>query len=148
MAIPTHIYPIKPVKPNLSSQIYQTIPTKKNLPNVTYKTKPTRPDQTYQTKPNLQNQNFQRNKIKVPKLNSWVKFAIPNVNQSQKSLSSPWTWHTTAQACPFLTLTPMGYRILWLPSRPPQSETMPARIFQFFMCLRLKVLFILVSCHF
>ena len=49
MTKPSHNYQIKPVKPNLSSQIYlqnqayQTILTKLTLPNQTYKTKPTKP---------------------------------------------------------------------------------------------------------
>ena len=55
MIKPTRICQIKPVKPNLSSQIYQTKPPKPSLPNQPYK--------TYSTKPN---QNFQRNKSKAP----------------------------------------------------------------------------------
>ena len=90
MTKPTHICQIKPVKPNLSSQIYQTKPSKPSLPNHTYETNSTKPNlqnQTYQTKPTKPNQNFQRNKSKVPKLNSWAKLANPNFNQSQTSLS-------------------------------------------------------------
>ena len=50
MTKPTHIYQIKPVKPNLSSQIYQTKPSKPILPNHTYETK-ILPNRTYLTKP-------------------------------------------------------------------------------------------------
>ena len=38
--------------------------------------------------------------------------------------------------------------ITYLPNRPPQSETVPARIFRFFMCLRQKTPLSLCSCHF
>ena len=90
----THICQIKPVKPNLSSQIYQTKPSKPSLPNHTYGTNSTKP-----TRPSLPNQNFQRNKSKAPKLNLWAKLANPNVNQIQTSLSLPWAWHSSAPAC-------------------------------------------------
>ena len=106
MTKPTRICQIKPVKPNLSSQIYQTKPSKPSLPNHTYETNSTKPNlqnQTYQTKPTKPNQNFQRNKSKAPKLNSWAKLANPNVNQSQTSLSLPWACHSSAPSClPFL----------------------------------------------
>ena len=65
MTKPTHICQIKPVKPNLSSQIYQTKP-----PKPSYQTTPMKlilPNQTYQTKLTKPNQNFQRNKSKAPK---------------------------------------------------------------------------------
>ena len=77
MTKPIHICQIKPVKPNLSSQIYQTKPSKPSLPIQTYETNSTKPNlqnQTYQTKPTKTNQNFQRSKSKVPKLNSCAKF--------------------------------------------------------------------------
>ena len=83
----THIYQIKPVKPNLSSQIYQTKPSKQCLPNKTNSTEPNLQNQTYQTIPTKPNQNFQRNKSQAPKLNSCAKSAYPNVNQSQTSSS-------------------------------------------------------------
>ena len=91
MTKPTHICQIKPVKPNLSRQIYQTKPSKPSLPNHTYETNCTKPNlqnQTYQTKPTKPNQNIQRYKSKASKLNSWGKLANPNVNQSQTSLSN------------------------------------------------------------
>ena len=70
MTNPTHIYQIKPVKPNLLSQIYQTKPSKPSLPNHTYlfyQTKPTKPnlpDQTYQTKSKFQKEQKQSAKTK------------------------------------------------------------------------------------
>ena len=105
MTKPTHICQIKPVKQNLSSQIYQTKPSKPSLPNHTYKTNSTKPNlqnQTYQIKPTKPNQNYQRNKSKAPKLNSSAKLANPNVNQSQISLSLLWAWHSSAPACSVL----------------------------------------------
>ena len=67
MTKPTHIYQIKPVKPNLSSQIYQTKPSKPSLPNHTYETNSTKPNlqnQTYQTKPKFQKEQKENAKIK------------------------------------------------------------------------------------
>ena len=67
MTKPTHIYQIKPVKPNLSSQLYQTKPSKRSLPNHTYEAnsaKPNLTDQTYQTKPKFPKEQKQSAKIK------------------------------------------------------------------------------------
>ena len=50
MTNPTHIYQIKPVKPNLSSQIFQTKPSKPSLPAKLI-LPVTKPNQKFQTKP-------------------------------------------------------------------------------------------------
>ena len=111
---PTHIYQIKPVKPNLSSQIYKTKPSKLSLPNHTYETNSTKPNlqnQTYQTKPTKPNHTYKtkiskRRKSKRQNLYSWAKLANTNVNQSQISLSLPRAWHSSAPACQtLLTIT-------------------------------------------
>ena len=41
-----------------------------------------------------------------------------------------------------------SFRVLKTPPWPPQSETVPARIFRFFMCLRQKTPLSLCLCHF
>ena len=43
---------------------------------------------------------------------------------------------------------PPKYLIKDVTARPPQIETVPARIFRFFMCLRRKTTFSLVPFHF
>ena len=66
MTKPTHICQIKPVKPNLSHQIYQTKPPKPSLPNHTYEPNSTKPNlthKTYQTKPKCPKEQKQNNKI-------------------------------------------------------------------------------------
>ena len=50
------LYQTQPTKPNLPNPIYQTQPTKPDLPNQTYQTKPTEPNlpnHAYQTKPTV-----------------------------------------------------------------------------------------------
>jgi hypothetical protein len=54
----------------MQSQIYQTKPTKPNLPNQTYQTK--------STKPNILNQTKPTKLVKV--VNAWVRSAFGNVS--------------------------------------------------------------------
>ena len=78
--LPNQAFQTKPTKPNLPNQTYQTKPTKSNLPNQTYQTKPTKsnlPNQTYQiktTKPNITTQAYQTKPTKLNKhgfVSSW-----------------------------------------------------------------------------